>query len=291
MLAGRLAATGRLRFDALILPASATSNATGPSASGPLKDIAMKLRSLALAGAMALACALPAAAQTSATLPVKDNSGTVRQIAGQQDAASAFHYRDIMEGLTSSGAPDPLLTDGSGHVLTVLFGTPTVNIGSIGGGATSTAQATGNSTLASILTALTPSGGLPVAGPLTAAQLAAAGLATSAGQGGAQTSLATIAANTIPAGVGAMASVPAASTNGTALGALPAAGKGARFYLGASDSVTFTVATAAPGAAPTVTYTISGASGGTGPNWDENLSGGAMVYVTATTGSPKFRWF
>ena len=112
----------------------------------------MKLRSLALAGAMALACALPAAAQTSATLPVKDNSGTVRQIAGQQDAASAFHYRDIMEGLTSGGAPDPLVTDGSGHVLTVLFGQPATNLASLAaanGSPTDAASVVTNATAAS----------------------------------------------------------------------------------------------------------------------------------------------
>ena len=112
----------------------------------------MKLRSLALAGAMALACALPAAAQTSATLPVKDNSGTVRQIAGQQDAASAFHYRDIMEGLTSSGTPDPLLTDGSGHVLTVLFGQPATNLSNLAaanGSPTDPASVATNATAAS----------------------------------------------------------------------------------------------------------------------------------------------
>ena len=101
----------------------------------------MKLQSLALAGAMALACAMPAAAQTSATLPVKDNTGAARNVAGQQDAASAFHYRDIMEGLTSAGAPDPFVSDGSGHQLVTLFGTPTVNLGALGGAATAAAQA------------------------------------------------------------------------------------------------------------------------------------------------------
>ena len=112
----------------------------------------MKLRSLALVGAMALACALPAAAQTSSTLPVKDNSGNVRQIAGQQDAANAFHYRDILEGLTSTGAPDPVLTDGSGHVLTVLFGQPAANLSSLAaanGSPTDAASVVTNATAAS----------------------------------------------------------------------------------------------------------------------------------------------
>ena len=88
----------------------------------------MKHSKLALAGAFALVCALPAVAQTSSTLPVKDNSLTVRQVAGQQEAAGAFHYRDIMEGLTSTGAPDPLLTDGLGHAQVVLFGAPNVGL-------------------------------------------------------------------------------------------------------------------------------------------------------------------
>ena len=122
----------------------------------------MKLRSLALAGVMVLACALPAAAQSSSTFPVKDSTSTTRNFAGQADAAGAFHYRDIMEGLTSGGAPDAFLSDGAGHQLVTLFGTPavsisntpTVNIGSIGGGATASAQGTGNGTLASILAAL-----------------------------------------------------------------------------------------------------------------------------------------
>ena len=77
----------------------------------------MKIWTLGLAAALALAGALPAGAQTAATLPVKDNSAAVRPLAGQQDAAGAFHYRDILEGLTSAGVPDPLLTDGAGHFL------------------------------------------------------------------------------------------------------------------------------------------------------------------------------
>ena len=112
----------------------------------------MKLRVLGLTAALALACALPALAQTSATLPVKDNSANVRQIAGQQDAAGAFHYRDIMEGLTSGGAPDPLLTDGSGHVLTVLFGQPATNLASLAaanGSPTDAASVVTNATAAS----------------------------------------------------------------------------------------------------------------------------------------------
>ena len=92
-------------------------------------------------------------------------------------------------------------------------------------------------------------------------------------------------------GLGAMTAVPAPSTNGTAISAVPPGGVGVRIYLGVADSVTFTIASTAPSSAPTITFTISGASSGTGPNWDENLAAGEMIYVTATTGSPKFRWF
>ena len=121
----------------------------------------MTLRSLALAGVMALACALPAAAQSSSTFPVKDSSSTTRNLAGQADAAGAFHYRDIMEGLTAAGAPDAFLSDGSGHQLVTLFGTPsvsisntpTVNIGSIGGGATASAQGTAQTSFTAMTTA------------------------------------------------------------------------------------------------------------------------------------------
>jgi hypothetical protein len=100
--------------------------------------------------------------------------------------------------------------------------------------------------------------------------------------------------NTIPkvqagsVGLGALTAVPGGSTNGVALGAMPADAVGVRFYLGASDSITFTVASAAPTGAPAVTATISGANG---PSWDENLSGGQMIYVTAKTGTPAFRWY
>jgi len=92
------------------------------------------------------------------------------------------------------------------------------------------------------------------------------------------------------AGLGPMAAVPAATPNGAALGVLPAGATGARFYLGAGDSISFTVASAAPGSAPSATFTISGAAGGTGPNWDENLAAGQMIYITAKTGNPVFRW-
>ena len=47
---------------------------------------------------MALACALPAAAQTSSTLPVKHNSLNVRQIAGQQDRQAPYTTATLWRG-------------------------------------------------------------------------------------------------------------------------------------------------------------------------------------------------
>ncbi len=95
-------------------------------------------------------------------------------------------------------------------------------------------------------------------------------------------------ANNPSTGIGALTAVPAATTNGTALGTMPNGAVGARLYLGSADSVTFTIAASAPSSAPAETFTASGSV--TGPNWDEALNG-QMIYVTATSGSPKFRWF
>ena len=99
----------------------------------------------------------------------------------------------------------------------------------------------------------------------------------------------TLLANNPSTGIGALTAVPAASTNGTALGAQPTGAVGARLYLASGDSVTFTIATSAPVAPPAATFTAS--SSATGPNWDEALAGGAMIYVTAKSGSPLFRWY
>ena len=90
-------------------------------------------------------------------------------------------------------------------------------------------------------------------------------------------------------GLGALAAVPSGSTDGTALGSMPSGAVGARIYLPTGASVTFTVAGSQPGSAPSATFTASASV--TGPNWDENLAGGQMIYVTAITGSPLFRWF
>ena len=243
---------------------------------------------IALAASLALVSS-QAAAQASGNLQVKDATGTTRNVAGQTDANGAFHYRHLLEGLTTGAAPDPLITDGAGHIAVLQSGTwsfgltgtlpafgttPTFNLGTLNGAATSALQ---QSILTALGTPLQAGGFVTVTGgPTAAAQTTANG------------SLASIATNTTPAGLGGMAAVPAGSTNGTAL-ILPAGFKGVRFYLGAADTITFTIATTAPTSAPANTYTISGSSTGTGPNWDENLSGSAVVYVTATTGAPKYR--
>jgi hypothetical protein len=86
-----------------------------------------------------------------------------------------------------------------------------------------------------------------------------------------------------------MTLVPAGNTNGTILGTIPSTAVGARFYISGSDSVTFTISSPAPSSPPSVTQTISLTT--TGPNWDENLAGGQMIYVTAISGTPRFRWY
>ena len=99
----------------------------------------------------------------------------------------------------------------------------------------------------------------------------------------------TILANNPSTGLGALSVVPAATASGTALGVPPGGTIGVRFYLPPAASVTFTVASSQPVTAPAMTFVISQA--GTGPNWDEPLCGGQMIYVTASVGSPLFRWF
>jgi hypothetical protein len=88
-------------------------------------------------------------------------------------------------------------------------------------------------------------------------------------------------------GIGNMTTVPSPSANGTAIGTMPAGAVGVRIYLSQGEALTFTIQSAAPTSAPANTYTIGFST--TGPNWDENLTG-TMMYITARTGSPKFRW-
>ena len=88
-------------------------------------------------------------------------------------------------------------------------------------------------------------------------------------------------------GIGALAPVPAGTTAGTALGAMPDGAVGARLYLPAGSAVSFTVTDTAPVSAPVSVFTASQAL--TGANWDEPLADGQMIYVTAVVGVPLFR--
>lgn len=99
----------------------------------------------------------------------------------------------------------------------------------------------------------------------------------------------TILSNNPSTGIGALSPVPAGTALGAALGAIPAGAVGARLYLPAGASMTFTVAASQPTSAPASVFTVSQAA--TGPNWDEALAGGQMIYVTAVSGAPLFRWF
>ncbi len=99
----------------------------------------------------------------------------------------------------------------------------------------------------------------------------------------------TILSNTPSTGIGALTPVPAGSSTGTALGTMPGGAVGARLYLPTGSAVTFTIAGSQPVAAPTSVFTVTQA--GCGPNWDEALAGGQMIYVTAASGSPLFRWY
>ncbi|MHB8286948.1 MAG: hypothetical protein ACYDD1_20040 [Caulobacteraceae bacterium] len=63
------------------------------------------------------ACA--ALAQAPATKVAHDGAGASFNLAGQTDAAGAFHYRDLMEGVTSAGVPIALAMDPAGIYLGV----------------------------------------------------------------------------------------------------------------------------------------------------------------------------
>ena len=137
----------------------------------------MFLKSLALwaAAVTALVCATAAPAQTLTTFPLKGADGSTYQECAYSDG-SKLYMCHLLYGWTGS-APKAWTMDANGYGGVNVFSSALP-----AGGATSAAQATENGTLASILTALTPAGGLPVAGPLTATQLAAAGLATAGGK-------------------------------------------------------------------------------------------------------------
>lgn len=84
-----------------------------------------------------------------------------------------------------------------------------------------------------------------------------------------------------------LGTIPTASANGTPLPARPAGARQVAIYLATGDAVTFTIATAQPNAAPTATITVVGSAYSL---WLETLGPGTNLYVTAVTGSPRFRW-
>lgn len=85
---------------------------------------------------------------------------------------------------------------------------------------------------------------------------------------------------------GPLTAIPAGSVNGTAL-TRPAGAAGVILYLGTGDSVTFTIAPAAPTSAPATTITISGSNFAL---WTEALGPNSNLYVTARGGAPKYRF-
>jgi len=85
---------------------------------------------------------------------------------------------------------------------------------------------------------------------------------------------------------GPLALVPAGAANGAAL-VKPAGATGVVIYLGAEDSVTYTVAAAQPGAAPAATITVSGAAFAL---WPEALGPLSNLFITARTGTPRYRF-
>lgn len=91
-----------------------------------------------------------------------------------------------------------------------------------------------------------------------------------------------------PGGLTGYAAVPAGSTNGTLIGTAPAGAQAVRLFLpSASDNVTFVLAASQPASAPSPTVTVAGVTGGA--SWTEPLNG-LDPYITATTGSPLFRF-
>jgi hypothetical protein len=87
----------------------------------------------AIAALCALSCVGSAAGQSAQTLTVLDGNRVPTTIAGQKDNSGNFHYRDVMEGLDSSGNPYGLNVDPSSHDLIVYnLGTPLQAGGSIG---------------------------------------------------------------------------------------------------------------------------------------------------------------
>ena len=78
------------------------------------------------------------------------------------------------------------------------------------------------------------------------------------------------------------------SSQGRVLGKAPTNANALRFYLNATDSVTFGLGEPSGSLPlPANAIVISGASG---PNWDEPVAPGQIVAVFSISGSPRFRW-
>jgi hypothetical protein len=74
------------------------------------------------------------------------------------------------------------------------------------------------------------------------------------------------------------------------IGTRPSPASGIRLLMKAGDSVTYTIlpATSSATQGADVQFTASGS--GTGPNWDEPFVSTLMMFVTAASGTPLFRW-
>ena len=100
-----------------------------------------------------------------------------------------------------------------------------------------------------------------------------------------------LSVTTTPSGIGGFLPIPAGTTNGTPIGTRPAGvNKGVIMSLMAGEAVTFTIQTTQPGSPP-LTRTLSLPSGSILSEYSTDLAGAAMIYVTAITGSPLFRWY
>lgn len=85
---------------------------------------------------------------------------------------------------------------------------------------------------------------------------------------------------------GSMTLVPNGSANGVAIGRHDDCDE-VIFYLAAGESITYHIGRGeAPSAAPAA-YTVNGDDNKT---WQEIVPADVSVYITAKTGSPKFRW-
>lgn len=83
-----------------------------------------------------------------------------------------------------------------------------------------------------------------------------------------------------------LAATPAASTNGTVLPSKPEGANGVILYVATGGSITYTIATAAPGSAPSATITVTD----TDKAVYEPLGPNTNLYITAKTGTVTYRW-